>query len=801
MLGELRRTSFFFVWMLTCAAHVSSAQTEGQLAGVVRDASGGLLPGATVTVTGPALVAPRTVVTNASGRYEFNDLPVGRDAVAASLSGFEPRTSAIDIGSGAAALDFVLAVGSLSETVTVTATKTGSADIHSTPTSVTALTARTLEQMGAQTVEHLAGFVPTLTVSSDGGRPQVTIRGVGTNLVTAGTDPSSTIHIDGVYLARPSMIFMDFLNVERVEVLRGPQGTLYGRNSVGGTINIVTRQPTNALDTTMRLTAGSYDKLRAEGAVSGPLIKDKVMGSVAFLRGSRAGVVKDLNNPDHPLGSEDTWAGRGQLRVVFGAHNELLLSADYARFDGVPFGYAKPIAAKPPFSNQAGCSGPLCFASPASLWEVRTSDLASAKNTQAGSSAKLTVQVNDTMTFTSLTAYRRSNQRFFLDGDATELKLLALDFGDIQHQVSEELTLVRHAPKLTWIGGTFFFDDHDEGPVSVTLYGPGIEQRPDPTFTTQARALFGQAAYQVSDRVSLTGGIRYTHETKDLANTGGTYRIGTAILAVPTSFYAYVDRATYHAWTPRISVQAQMTRDSFFYVSATRGFKSGGFGTSTTPGRAYNPEFASSVEGGLKNTVAGGRVHVNTALFYTDHKDLQVSSLIRPGLIDISNAASATIKGIDVEATAAGRGVHVTGNLSRLDATYGPYLAVGAGGVTREAAGNRLNNAPLYSGSGSVLYECAVGSGWTAFARGDVSWQSRVFFTPFNDAVETQHAYGLAHLRAGAGPRHRRWEVAVYARNVTNTDYITGTGNGAPNAISGRPGEPRQAGTQFTIRP
>ena len=161
----------------------------------------------------------------------------------------------------------------------------------------------------------------------------------------------------------PSWCSSDFLNVERVEVLRGPQGTLYGRNSVGGTINIVTRQPTNALETSVRLTAGNYDTLRAEGAVSGPLVKDKVMGTVAFLRSGRDGFVKDLDHPDHRLGSEDTWAGRGQLRLVLGNKGELLLSGDYGRFDGVPLAYAKPIAAKPGFS----------YDSPSSLWAVRAS--------------------------------------------------------------------------------------------------------------------------------------------------------------------------------------------------------------------------------------------------------------------------------------------------------------------------------------------------------------------------------------------------------------------------------------------
>jgi iron complex outermembrane receptor protein len=785
--------------VLTFAA-VAGAQPTGQLTGVVRDLTGALLPGARVSVTGADLSAPRTVVTNDRGIYEFGNLPAGRNVVEASRNGFESQTNVVNIESAPVTLDFVLAVGSLSESVTVTATKTGAADIQATPIAVTALSAAMLEQLGAQTVESLAGFVPTLTVSSDGGRPAVTIRGIGSNLVAAGSDPSSTIHLDGVYLARPSMVFMDFLNVERVEVLRGPQGTLYGRNSVGGTINVVTRQPTNSIETNVRLTAGNYDQLRAEGAVSGPLIKDKVMGNFAFLRGARTGILKDLDHPDHSVGSEDTWAGRGQLRVVFGAHNELLLSGDYARFAGVPFGYAKPIAAKPPFRTQSACSGPLCFDSLASPWEVRNSDVPSGENIQAGGSARLVIQVNDTTTLNSLTAYRNSNQRFFLDGDATELRLLALDFRDIQHQVSEELTVARRTARLTWIAGAFLFDDHDEGPVSITLYAPGVQQRPDPAYTTWARALFGQATYRVSDRVSLTGGLRHTDETKDLDSSGGTYRIGTA--AAPVSFYSFVDRASYDAWTPKVSVEARATPDSFFYVSATRGFKSGGFNPSgTEPGHSYNPEFAWSFEGGLKNTTAGGRVHVNTAVFFTDHQDLQVSSLIRPGLLDITNAASAKIRGIEIEAAGGERGVHIAGHFSWLDATYGPYLAVGAGNVTGDAAGHRLNNAPEWSGSGSAVYEFATGRAGTAFVRGDVSWQSRVFFTPFNDAIETQPGYGLVHLRAGFGPHHRRWEIAVYARNVGNTEYITGSGNGAPNAITGRPGEPRHWGTQFTIRP
>ena len=771
----------------------ASAQPAQQLSGVVRDATASVLPGVTVTVTGATTASPRTVTTDVQGRYELDALPAGRYLVTATLVGFDPQTISVDVTGDPAVVDLVLSLSPLSERVTVTATRTGATDIQTTPLAVTTLAASTLDQMGIRTVEGLAGVVPSVTISQQNGAAQVTIRGIGTNSIVVGADPSSTVHLDGVYLGRPVMVLSDFLDVERVEVLRGPQGTLYGRNSVGGTINVVTRQPTNALDTSVRLTAGSYDTLRAEAAVSGPLVKDKVMGTVAFLRSGRDGFVQDLDHPDHRLGSEDTWAGRGQLRVVLGNKGELLLSGDYGRFDGVPLTYAKPIAAKPRFS----------YDSPSSLWAVRASHEAHGKNTQQGSSARLTVRLNPTTTLTSLTAYRDSDYRFFIDADATELRLQTSDVPDIHRQFSQEFTVVQRHSKLTWIGGAFFYDDHNEGRVEITVF-PVTQIRPFAQIGTDARALFGQATYSITNRVSVTGGVRYTHERKDLDTTGGVYRIGTDILLDPTSFYDFVETATFDAWTPKLSVQFQASPRTFAYLSATRGFKSGGFNPAArTPAVAgFDPEFAWSYEGGLKHTMAAGRLSTNLAVFHTDYRDLQVQSFLQPGVPHISNAGAATIRGVEVEVdAAAGHGLHLTGHVSWLEATYDSYLALLPGGVTRDAAGNRLNNTPEWSGSGSAVYEFAAWQRGKVRLRGDVSWQSRVFFTPFNTPIETQADYGLVRLRAGFEPRSARWELAVYVRNVGNTEYITGTANVPIPAFTARPGDPRHWGTQFTFRP
>ncbi len=329
-----------------------------------------------------------------------------------------------------------------------------------------------------------------------------------------------------------------------------------------------------------------------------------------------------------------------------------------------------------------------------------------------------------------------------------------------------------------------------------------VQVRPFAKIGGNAWALFGQATYTLSRRVSLTAGVRYTEERKDLDNTGGTYRLGTAILVGPASFYDYVETATYDAWTPKGSVQVQLSGDTFVYVSATRGFKSGGFNpTAPRPGGGFGPESAWSYEGGLKHTMAGGRARINTAVFYNDYQDLQVQSFAGLGVLDIRNAGAATIKGIEVELSGTSRrGLQLTGHVAWLDAIYDRYLAAVPGGATLDAAGHRLNNAPEWSASGSALYEIATSRAGRASLRGDVSWRSRVFFTPANDAIETQRPYGLVHLRAGFEPRSRRWELAVYVRNVGSQEYITGTANVPLPAFTGRPGEPRHWGTQFTWR-
>ena len=229
------------------------------------------------------------------------------------------------------------------------------------------------------------------------------------------------------------------------------------------------------------------------------------------------------------------------------------------------------------------------------------------------------------------------------------------------------------------------------------------------------------------------------------------------------------------------------------YVSATRGFKSGGFNpSSTAPGRGYAPEWAWSYEGGLKGALMGGRSRFSTSAFVMDYTNLQVQTPIGIGVFDIRNAAAATIRGVEVENTSRiGRGIEAGGHVTWLDATYDRYIAVAVDGSTGDVSGNRLNNAPEWAGRLWIEWSGDVGQSRRLSIAGDTTAQSTVYYTPFNDNIQRQGAYGLLSTRVEYGPSHRRWTIGAYARNLTNTDYVTGTFGTPPTAFAGRPGPSR----------
>ncbi len=774
--------------VFSTAQAATAAQPYGQVSGSIRDDSGQALPGATITIKGPD---SRTVTTNGDGRFEFLTVSPGAYELEGSLIGFAPthRTIRVDPGQHQV-VSLTLSVHAFEQTV-VTAAKRGEADIQITPMAVSVLPAADLQNVESHNIEQIAGLAPSVTFSQNAGFSQVTIRGIGTNAVFAGSDPSSAVYADGVYLARPAMVLADFLDLERIEIVRGPQGTLYGRNAVGGAINLVTKAPSSSLEASADITAGNYDDFRTQVRVSGPLIRDRVMASGAFLRGVRTGYVNDLNHPDHPLGGEDVTAGRGQVRIVMSPRSELLLSGDVNFSDPIPLSYSKVLAVKPGFTLD----------NPPDLHDVRTSTLAGSRNLQSAAAARLTLSLSPATTVTSLSAYRTLDYDLLVDADISELPLVSSHVHETQHQLSEELTVTHRRNRLAWIGGLFLFDEDDRQPTVAAFQSTLLDNILNPHVDARSAALFGEAKVDLASRMSATVGLRFSDESKTIVNSGQRSTQELPITVVAGTAYAYTDAISNAAWTPKLGLDIRVRPDLFVYGSATRGFKSGGFNlTSPVAGRGYAPEWAWSYEAGLKSTVAGGRASLSLSAFHTDYTDLQVQTAISPGVIDISNAAAATIDGLEVEATTrVTHGFETGGHLAWLNSRYDRYLAVGVGGVTGDVTGNRLSNAPVWSGRVWLGWDGRLTRQALLSLRGDATWQTTAFFTPFNDSIQQQRPYGILTVSADVKSMRGHWSIGAYARNLTNADYITGSFSSPPPAIGGRPGEPRQLGVQLRL--
>ena len=497
--------------MCTCCAWLCPQRhASGELSGSVSDQTGAPLPAARVTVRG---VVERAATSSATGEFAFPDLPEGDYAILAELAGFEPARRDVRVRTGErVTVSLVLRVAMIEEMV-VTAAKEGKRDVQEIPMAVSA--GCRARAPGGPELGQAAPLAPSVTLSQNTSFAQLTIRGIGANVVNAGSDPSSAMYLDGVYLARPAMAFMQLFDLDRIEVLRGPQGTLYGRNAVGGAMNLISRTPTNELQASANATAGNFGELRADARIGGPLKRDKVMGSVAFARGVRDGYVHDLEHPENPLGGDDVTAGRGQLRVVFNPRTDLLLSSDVDRQRGTPLTFNKVIAPKPVYT----------FDNPSGLHNVRASAVAWNRTLQYGASARLTMALTPSTTLVSLTAYRDLDYEFFVDADITELDLITTHQHEWQHQLSQEITISHQQPRLTWVGGVFLFDEFDHQSFWVDQPQAGFQVRLDPRVDATSRAVYGQATVALTSRLSATAGVRYTNEGKDIDNAGGLYAL------------------------------------------------------------------------------------------------------------------------------------------------------------------------------------------------------------------------------------------------------------------------------------
>ncbi len=693
--------------------------------------------------------------------------------------------------------------------IVITATKTGSTKAQSTPLAITVLSADRLEASGIANVKDAMQLIPNLSISQTGTNPLIYVRGIGSSNVNNGSDPEVSTQVDGVYIARPYAQLSDYLDVERIEVLRGPQGTLYGRNAVGGTFNIISRKPGDDPRGEIDLAGGNFGTFQAKGYVSGPIEKGVLQASLAGSFFTRDGYVDNLVPGKPDLGGATRGGLRGQLRYTPSDAVEIILRGDWAhnkeRFDNYDHLLA-PLATAPIASSLIG-----------DYTSVAVNDPQITRNTLWGVSAEANIQLSSVLKFKSISAYRRSQFDLSFDSDGTEISSNIGRQSDRSHNVSQEFNLTLNLPRFDGIVGAYYFNETQnssvlvQSPVSaVTPPARALQATALPVSNARSYAGFAQVTYRPIPAIGLTAGIRYTSDQKLLDTFINRTSLNPATPGAQMPGFPVTEHAdqTFTAWTPKFGIDVKLAPGIMLYASATKGFKSGGTNySSTNPATLnYRPESLWAYEGGIKSSWFDQRLRVNITAFKYDYKDLQVQGLLAPGIVAIGNAANARVKGLEIEAAAKPFAkLELSANYSLLDARYVNFTgsAVPPGLVsyvtgsprfnaaarTYDASGNHMIQSPHSTFSASAQYGFEIG-GLPTYIRGEYYWQDRTYFDPTNIAIVSEPAYDLVNLGAGISTSDRKWNLQIIAKNVGNRHYLIGR-SGVTSVPSGLAGMPR----------
>ncbi|MDB5367566.1 MAG: hypothetical protein JWM77_3493 [Rhodospirillales bacterium] len=673
------------------------------------------------------------------------------------------------------------------EEITVTAEKRGE-NLQAVPISITAFSGAGLQARGILTTVDLAQFTPGLQFSTNAAYAQPYIRGIGSNQLNVASDPSVAVNIDGVYVTRPASQIANFLDVERVEVLKGPQGTLYGRNATGGAINIISNSPTREWTGKASVEIGNYDALNGSFVLSGPIVADKVLARVAVGRETRDGFYPNLVD-DRRIDSLGVTQARGIVDVLATDTFSLRFAGSWRREKDTrglaAFTFYPGPANLPPYNRpilsgngKVDADGPL-------------------RGENEADSVSMTAkwQIGD-LTATSITAHRHSSFAYALDLDQTGYHYADnLNQTETSRTTTQEVRLEQSdANRFYWTIGAFYLGEKASANNLYKYWYANLTIVPQGRAATDAYAAFGQAYFKLTDQIRLTAGARYSAEerTVDVRST------------VNTAATTFKDKANFYAFTPKFAIDYTFAPNVMAYASATKGFKSGGYNATSTTNPAFRPEQVWAYEAGIKSDLMNRRLRLNAAMFYYDYTDLQVIESV-PGFPSrITNAAAATIKGAEFSAEAAVTSqLILNANLALLDAKYDQYKTIDSErpslGVL-DLKGLTLPRSPKMTFNLGAAY--SWDAPWGQFtARGDYFHTSKIYFVSFDTPKETQAGYGLVNASLTFTPNVGSWTATAWARNLTDQKYsqVLLSNSGFFGTI-GFPGAPQTYGLRFDYR-
>jgi iron complex outermembrane receptor protein len=678
-------------------------------------------------------------------------------------------TLALTIGSGVARGAEPGAGHAVIEEVIVTARRKAEA-LQDTPLSITAFTSDMIDRDGITSIEEVALRTPGLSYGNFGDEKlsPLSLRGVIGGSGSAGADPAVGIYLDEVYLGQGVGATIDLFDLEAIEVLRGPQGTLFGRNTVGGLVHYRTARPTEDFMAYVNADFGNYDARRIAGAVSGPLGAGGVLGRLAFVSNQRDGTYDNLTLL-RDVNSKDSWSVRGRLEIPLSDRITWDLSGDYRKvdqdslvFETLSYNEASTFVAvlgafglprnTDPYDRNVYADAVTFERSDA--WGV-TSNISAA----VGAVDIVNVTSYRTHDYENRTDTDRSALQWGYDGDPEDVSRFA-----------NELRLSWTTGMLDWIAGVYYYRQDttnrsfiELGPDLLTLFGVGpvtIDAGSDAAMNTRSVAGFGSVTWTVSDRFDISLGGRHTWEEKSIDYSQSDP------LGLLGGDFAATGKDHWSRLTPSVSARYRYTPDVMGYVTVSRGFKSGGFNDALgdATGISFDPESLWSYEGGVKSTLFDGRMQANASVFYMDWKEIQITT-DNPAtpVFDpiIQNAGKAHTTGIELELLS-----RLTDRLSMglngsvLEAEYDE------GSLPNGAPLDRIPRAPEYTFSFNAEYRAPLTGGSEWFVRGEALGRGESYLTLDNQKDGRVSPYELYNLQAGLEATDGRWRLTAWGRNI-----------------------------------
>ncbi len=694
------------------------------------------------------------------------------------------------------------------------------------PISITTATSEFMDSNDIRTLEDLNGSIPGLfttgTVAYN--TAPISVRGIGGSNGSAAffNDAPVATYVDGVYVARSTIPTTNLQDVDSIQVLRGPQGTLYGRNSTAGAILITTKRATDEFEAELRAGYARFNEFNIGAVVSGP-ISENLSARASIGYSDKPGFGVNIADNNNAIGGSQDFTARLSLNFE---------PSDAVSFDLIGEFYSRRAQPALIAISSVGTNG---TADPNivrpdldQVLEDRLFDFPVANRSDSDTVSLTLLGEWDLgeLTLNSVTGYRDWDFIGEQDSDSTSVDAFTNRAPIRSRQFSQEFRLASADDKrLSWILGAYYLNEDLDIEVTInrlrSFGGAGFRTFAISTLDTDALALFGDGTFDITDKFSLTLGWRYSYETKkfstirdDIVINGGV--VGGVMRAPGEAFRSFPlfnSEETFEDFSPRVVLDYQVNDDVFLYASYSQGFKSGGFNTFGATA-AYGPESTDSFEVGYKSELMDNRVRLNASVFYNDYSGLQIRTPIPAGGAIIDNIGVAEIKGAELEVSAAiAEGFTVSGNIAYLDAEIVEGVIVGVasnvgvrtiGGPVPTApldlSGNRLTRSPKWQTYLNATYEKPVGDYLAAFSA-TFKYQDSVFYAETHQDVDvfTGEAWSEVDLRLVISDPDDSWQVAFYGQNVFNNrrvSYALGLGGFPAGAIS----EPAKWGVETIFR-